>query len=284
MVRLNFKTLYANGDSWTAGDIVDPDLFGDDLSKVNDPKNKPYRLPRVWPHKIGKELGIEVINNSHAGSSNDRIFRSTVNDILGLLLNNKPEDLLVVIGWSSPERKDFFYKWHNEDGGEWECLYPAELDHWTSERKELIDFYKLYVKNHWHAEEFITRHCIHNISLHHFLKSLNIKHIFFNSFYENKEDVLNKDSHQLLESPEFENYISDFNDSTEFNTIKRLEINNILKEYKNVYKNVFYKQSFISFLLGLNIEDEVLNYHPTEKGHQLWASNLAKYISSKYEL
>ena len=140
MVRLNFKTLYANGDSWTAGDIVDPDLFGDDLSKVNDPKNKPYRLPRVWPHKIGKELGIEVINNSHAGSSNDRIFRSTVNDILGLLLNNKPEDLLVVIGWSSPERKDFFYKWHNEDGGEWECLYPAELDHWTSERKELIDF------------------------------------------------------------------------------------------------------------------------------------------------
>ena len=60
MVSLNFKTLYANGDSWTAGDIVDPDLFGDDLSKVNDPKNKPYRLPRVWPHKIGKELGIEV--------------------------------------------------------------------------------------------------------------------------------------------------------------------------------------------------------------------------------
>ena len=40
MARLNFKTLYANGDSWTAGDIVDPVLFGDDLSKVNDPKNK----------------------------------------------------------------------------------------------------------------------------------------------------------------------------------------------------------------------------------------------------
>ena len=60
MARLNFKTLYANGDSWTAGDIVDPVLFGDDLSKVNDPKNKPYRLPRVWPHKVGKELGVEV--------------------------------------------------------------------------------------------------------------------------------------------------------------------------------------------------------------------------------
>ena len=36
MAGLNFKTLYANGDSWTCGDIVDPELFGDDLSKVND--------------------------------------------------------------------------------------------------------------------------------------------------------------------------------------------------------------------------------------------------------
>ena len=68
------------------------------------------------------------------------------------------------------------------------------------------------------------------------------------------------------------------------NTLKVNSSELLLKEYKNVYKNVFYKKSFISFLLGLNIEDEVLNYHPTEKGHQLWASNLAKYISSKYEL
>ena len=81
MARLNFKTLYANGDSWTCGDIVDPELFGDNLSKVNDPANKPYRLPRVWPHKIGKELGVEVINNSHAGASNDRIFTRTFKSI-----------------------------------------------------------------------------------------------------------------------------------------------------------------------------------------------------------
>ena len=40
----NIKTIYTNGDSWTAGDIVDPDIFGDDLAKVNDPRNKEYRF------------------------------------------------------------------------------------------------------------------------------------------------------------------------------------------------------------------------------------------------
>jgi len=108
--------------------------------------------------------------------------------------------------------------------------------------------------------------------------------IFFNSFYENKDEVLDKDSHQLLESPKFEKYISNFCDDTELNTLKRLEINNILKEYNNVYKNVFFKESFISFLLSLDIKEEILNYHPTEKGHELWANNLSKFISSKYEL
>ena len=282
MARLNFKTLYANGDSWTCGDIVDPELFGDNLSKVNDPANKPYRLPRVWPHKIGKELGVEVINNSHAGASNDRIFRRTFNDIIELLKNNKPEDILVVIGWSSPERKDFFYKWHENDSGEWECLYPGELDHWTSEREELLTFYKLYVKNHWYPEEFITRHCLNNISLHYFLESLNIKHIFFNSFYENKEQVLDENKHQLLESPKFNTFIEDFRNSSNTDTLKRLEIDNILVEYNKIYNNVFFKDMFLTYLLSLDTKEELVDFHPTEKGHELWAKHLSSYINDKF--
>ena len=65
------KLIYTNGDSWTAGDIVDPKLFGTDNAHVNHPKNKQYRLPRVWPGKLGKLLKTEVINNSVAGASNE---------------------------------------------------------------------------------------------------------------------------------------------------------------------------------------------------------------------
>jgi len=32
MVNVDFSTIYVNGHSWTAGDIVDPELFGDNLA------------------------------------------------------------------------------------------------------------------------------------------------------------------------------------------------------------------------------------------------------------
>ena len=55
------KVLYCDGDSWTAGDIVDPKLFGDNVAEVHHPDNEQYRLPRVWPHKLGKLLGVKVV-------------------------------------------------------------------------------------------------------------------------------------------------------------------------------------------------------------------------------
>ena len=72
--------------------------------------------------------------------SNDGIFRRTLNQVIKLLEEYKPEDILVVIGWSSPERKDFFYN----DGvvhKRWETLYPAEL-YQKHISKELQKFYE----------------------------------------------------------------------------------------------------------------------------------------------
>ena len=279
------KLIYTNGDSWTAGDIVDPELFGDNFAKVNDPENRQYRLPRVWPHKLGKLLNSKVINNSHAGGSNDRIVRSTINDIIGLLNNqNKAKDLFVIIGWSSPERKDFYYKWDkNAEGGEWECLYPAELKHWKSESDELNDFFKLYVLNHWYEEEFITRHALNTITLHNFLKNLGIKHLFFNAFYEEKEQVLNEDAHQLFDPNELQQYIIEFENKINKKTLERLEIDNIIKHYHEIYKDNFVNKSFIKFLLENKKykQEELIDYHPTELGHQLWAEFLQNKINEK---
>ena len=94
------KVLYCDGDSWTAGDIVDPKLFGDNLAEVHHPDNAQYRLPRVWPDKLGKLLGIKTLNRAIAGSSNDGIVRRVLPNILRLLTQYKPEELFVIIGWS----------------------------------------------------------------------------------------------------------------------------------------------------------------------------------------
>ena len=46
------KLILCEGDSWTAGDIIDPEIFGDRLDKVNDPRNRPYRLISFIPLNI----------------------------------------------------------------------------------------------------------------------------------------------------------------------------------------------------------------------------------------
>ncbi len=99
------KIILCDGDSWTSGDIVDPNIFGDKLEHVNHPKNTEYRLPRVWPGKLEKLIGIETDNISIAGSSNDAIVRRTLRRVIQLLETYKPEEIFVIIGWSSPERK-----------------------------------------------------------------------------------------------------------------------------------------------------------------------------------
>lgn len=271
------KIIYANGDSWTAGDIVDPELFPDQPWHVNHPENAAYRLPKVWPHKLGAKLGVEVINNSIAGASNDTVLRSSINDLIDLLKKYKPEEILVLIGWSSPERKDFFYKWDINGEGYWECLYPAELNHWSSDREELMDFFKLYVKNHWYEEEYITRHCLNTITLHNFLKANNVKHKFFNAFYEGKKEVLDPTSHQLYESTPLDSYISDFVVDKGIKTLKRLHVDNIISEYKNIQKEFFFNKSFIKYLFeqtGIHKQEELIDYHPTELGHKLWSEFL----------
>ena len=107
---MSYKIIYCDGDSWTAGDILNPELEKQGEFFINHEDNDSYRLPRVWPHKLGKLCDIEIKNNSVAGSSNDGIVRRVLDSIPKLLRQYKPEELCVIIGWTSPERKDFFYK------------------------------------------------------------------------------------------------------------------------------------------------------------------------------
>lgn len=284
MAGLDFDILYTNGDSWTAGDIVDPERFGDQLQHVMHPENDSYRLPKVWPHKVGQKLNVEVVNKSYAGASNDRIVRNTVNDILGLLKVYNPGKLFVIIGWSSPERKDFYYRKPNTSGA-WDCVYPAELQHWKDENDSIRhNFYKSYVTRYWNEEEFLTRHFLNNIFLHTFLTSLGVKHLFFDAFYEDREGVVNPNKHQLYDQPVLINYVENFLNRNDKANLKYIEIENTVQEYLAIYDNFFIKKSFIGLLKELSSEentrlDSLVDFHPTELGHEKWAEYISEIIS-----
>ena len=154
--------------------MINPKL---NTSYVNDPENDSYRLPKVWPYKLGKLLNTKVLNNAGAGSSNDASIRRTNNKVLELLESNKEMDLFVIVGWSSPERKFLLQR-------KWLTLYPAQLD--KRDDKVLNDFTNIYVEHFWDEREYISRFINQNLYLHYFLKYHNVKHYFFESFWEQK--------------------------------------------------------------------------------------------------
>ena len=278
------KIIYTNGDSWTAGDIVDPEIFGDRLEHVMHPDNDQYRLPRVWPHILGDMLGKEVLNNSYAGCSNDGIVRKVLEDIPSLLLKYRPEEVCVIIGFSSPERKDFFYR--DENRGTWDTLYPAELGHWESPDKEVTSFYKTYVTKYWNIEEYIHRFISQVLFLSNYLDSKGIQHYFFNAFYEHKDLVLEKspDKHNIKNSPTLFSYIDNFYASKHRSWLSYIGLNNTVKEFYSVYNKKFIKTTFSEYLVTLEEENKdrerLLEYHPTHEGHQEWARFLSTNITA----
>ena len=147
------RVILAEGDSWTAGDIINPDIVKDLKGNVNDKLNDSYRLPKVWPYKLGTKLNIEVINEAIAGSSNDGIIRRTINKVTELLNVYKEEEIHVIIGLTSPERKDFYHKKDNDYG--WDVLYPLDSSEITEERKL---FKKVYSSIYWNKEEYFSRY------------------------------------------------------------------------------------------------------------------------------
>ena len=257
------KLIICDGDSWTAGDIVDPELFGDNLSEVDHPDNDQYRLPRVWPHKLGNSLGIDVLNTSYSGSSNDSIVRRVLRNTLEQLETYNSEELFVIVGWSSPERKDFFYE------GEFKCFYPMEFGDLKG-KTDIDKFKKLYLKYFWEGGEYVTRYVQQNLLLHTFLENRGIKHYFFDAFYEKKRIESNKDG-GMYSNVELENEI---------------DITNPTFEYYLKIRPLFTKdKSFRSFLMvdEENFDDELWDwYHPSEKAHELWAEELYKDLNEKF--
>lgn len=283
MVNIDFNTLYVNGDSWTAGDIVDPKLFPDQPWHVNHPDNKPYRTARVWPRFLGDNLDIDVINNSHAGASNDRIVRTTVNDILGLLKTFAPSEIYVLIGWSSPERKDFYYESKTQSA--WDTVYPAEFRHWEDEEDPIRnDFYKNYVAGYWNEEEYLTRHILNVTFLSNFLDNIGIKYKYFDCFYEEYSMIVNPTVHQLLHDIKVATQITRLKEEASLNKLKHLGIDNSIDYYIEQYEKNFIKKTFAGYLNELIKEEgkesteKYIDFHPTLLGHQAWAKYLTENV------
>ena len=275
------KLILCDGDSCSAGDVINPEvkLINENHANVNDPLNDSYRLPKVWPHKLGKLLNIDTLNIAHAGSSNDAIVRRTMRKVKELLLDYEAKDLFVIIGWSSPERKDFYY---TGEWDAWETIHPVS-NYQPIPDKDIDTFYEIYRDKFWNEQEYVERYIQQNLLLHYFLKEHNVKHLFFDAFYETRGhrsmfNSLNIDDVIISSGYETESHYA------------------LMKYFLKVKKEFSLNDSFRNLLLDKNkvfeyngkqlnsFKEELFNtkdHHPSEKGHEIWAKNLFKELKDK---
>ena len=270
---MKFKVLIAEGDSWSGGHEVNPELYQQIGDHVNHELNDDWRLPRLWPHKLAKKLEINVENLSHAGSSNDGIFKRVLNNLDDLLKKYPSEDILFIIGFTTPERKDFYFT--NGKQKFWDIMQPNNVDapHLDSHRK---NFYSAYARNFWNEEEYFTRYIQTVISLHYILKAKNIKHLFFQAFYEDMNAG-------LRHGFSFLSKLKKFKYSKSYDMLKGLEIHNTLEEYFKIHKKYFLNCSFKEFNDFYKI-DKIVDYHPTEYAQEQWSKFLKSYIDKEYSV
>lgn len=126
-------------------------------------------------------LGGESINLSLSGSSNDRIYDTTIEYI-----KNNPAPDFIVIGWSEYARVQWFLtdlgypEWleiNNLGIGKREPPheYNKRLEHWHEVSHNLE--YRTGMSLYWHEKIY---------NLHKYLEHLSIPHLFFHAFHDFK--------------------------------------------------------------------------------------------------
>jgi len=253
------------GDSWTYGsEIKDPAL----PNTINDwdAENDSYRIPKIWPTKLGNLLGTsDVINLSYPAASNDRSVRLLVGWLTQEYLSkNKPTDeLFVVVGLTSPERKDFFYI--DEKISNWITIWPM----WTHDymQEPLRRFGRLYAEHFWNIEESTHRYLQQIFYLQTLFKHYNIKFLFFQAFYQ-RQDLHIK---QWTDDPYSRHYQSQPDKM----------IWDLIDDKTFMHKNDKI-HSFHNYITKNDPDPEkksvILNMHPSELGHTMWAEHMTDYL------
>ena len=163
--------VYINGDSHSAGaEAVNPHCFAEDdyLYRGLGRRPHPDNLQVSYGCHLANMLGAVLHCDAESASSNSRIIRTTRQ-----YLKNNPKPDLVVIGWSTWEREEWFYDdiwWQVNAGGigeDWPDAVKQQYKKWVTEFQ-------------WQSAMNRSHQYIYNF--HQELERLGINHFFFTAY------------------------------------------------------------------------------------------------------
>jgi len=285
----NIKLLVC-GDSFTYGsEIVNPEFllepsvpnkplqYNGKIKHDYDSKNDDYRLQRIWPTYLGKMLDVsEVINIAKPAIGNRWIKNTTISWLLKnyILQKKSTEELLLIIGWTSTVRREFFF---NEDKKIKQITLNTFGD-FNLESKEIQNFFNSYLLNIQYEYEGVYDFINYNFELIEFCEKYKIKYRCFNA--------LPKEHHIKIKTMHFE----DLNVDECINKFKFIHScwgEDLQQECKikwdMVSKSTFlFKDeslnSFLNYINKLPLQDRLLGVHPSPESHKAWAELLYGWI------
>lgn len=261
------KKLIVAGDSWTYGSEIRDPALPQSVNDWDDP-NDAYRLPRIWPTKLGKHLNIDdVVNLSYPAASNDRIIRNLVGWLTQeyLSVGKDTSELLVVVGFTSPERKDFYYRdINNKHRHFWYTLWPMWKHKYP--QQELNQFAELYAAYMWNSEEYTHRYLQQVFYLQTLFKQYGIEHLFFQAFYQRNDMHIR----QWTDDP-YNRHYQGQPDEMVWNMIDPIRFMHKNDEVHSFHNYIIKKDA------SPGQRDSILNMHPSELGHTWWADHINEY-------
>ena len=280
------KELIIAGDSWSFGsEIINPKFKSDDVTDWDD-VNDEYRNSNIYPYYLSKQLNIDNVKNlSFPAYSNDRIVRTLINYLTKYHLINSSNlnDIFVIVGLTSPERKDFYYK--NKNLSQWVTMWPA-WEHKYKDHDGMDDFVKSYITFFNNEQEYLNRYLNQVYYLQNFFKSNNIKYLIFQSFYQ--PTIFHNKISEWEDSPYINLWNNSFHGSTDTQQTKYYqgssepEIWKLIDDIRFMNKNKK-NHSFHGYLIDTSTktnENYFVGLHPNENAHKLWANNLYFYIKN----
>jgi hypothetical protein len=279
--------IICDGDSWTFGsEIRDPALPKRSPDWI--PENDSFRVQRIWPTILGSLLGADVVNLSRPSDDNRTILTRTMSYLSEYLASGAPpEELLVIVGWSSPERNSFW--WKDDNHSNRFRLWPTDPNF---ERPMMKKFWEMYVSYLWNEEEYIPRFVMDQLTLQNFLQANGIRWLTFNAFYGFCRDNIDiiVDGYQL--TTHLKNATTMLrNEGGVVRPVKSFGRANRAYGYGSMWDQIdpirCYRKdqpnnTFKDHVASkLPKEDQFYGLHPSPQGHLIWAKELAKYLKDQ---
>lgn len=270
------------GDSWTWGaELFPPDKQNPLTINKNElyftPEYTQYRESNKYSKLLSDKLNVtEVVDLSMQSISNDAIHRKLVEYLAteGYLSGRDTSDLFVSIGWTSPERTEFYYK---EKWGENNYLevgpWSLNMDHYTQCNQDVKTFLRLYCENFWEPGGFLHRYILTLYQTQLLLKTHNIKYVMHQAFYHH---FLPPEMPQTWDDKKYKKKFDHITDGD-----KRLW--SLLDEKRFMYLNNPETGTFHHFIInkaGGNAKSVLEGWHPNSLGHRIWADEMYSYINS----